>query len=209
MKRICKAAAVIALVALVAVATVMNSGEPSKNTPEQVEAVTGRTSAPTLPTTAPEAPEIAEDQPEASPALLTPCGLTATEFEAGLLGALKPYAGCFITAERETGVNAIFLASVAALESGWNTSEVAKERNNLFGWTSKSGYRAFESKEDCIAFVAERVKRNYLSPGGCYFEGYTVEAVNLHYNGAPEWERLINQIMKDIQARISEGGQRR
>ncbi len=86
--------------------------------------------------------------------LLSPSGLTAAELEAGLLGNLKPYAAAFVAAERETGINAVFLAAVAALESGWNTSTVAENKNNLFGWSAATGYADFESKEDCIAEVA-------------------------------------------------------
>lgn len=134
--------------------------------------------------------------------LLTPSGLTAAELEQGLLGDLKPYAADFIQAEQDTGVNAIFLASVAALESGWNSSPVAESRHNLFGWTNSTGYCAFDSKEDCIAFVAERIKTLYLSPDGAYFNGYTVEDVNVHYNGSPHWEETVRQIMFEIQNRI-------
>ena len=138
--------------------------------------------------------------------LLAPSGLGAQDLEAGLVGDLKPYAWCFVEAERETGVNAVFLASVAALESGWNTSEVAQGKNNLFGWTSGSGYQQFESKEACILYVAGKIKANYLSPDGCYFRGYTVEAVNEHYNGAPEWASQITQIMLEIQERSGNNG---
>lgn len=138
--------------------------------------------------------------------LLSPSGLTAAELEAGLLGNLKPYAAAFVEAERETGINAVFLAAVAALESRWNTSAVAENKNNLFGWSAATGYADFESKEDCIAEVAGCIKTLYLSPDGIYFNGYTVEAVNIRYNGNEQWETAVLQIMRDIQRRIGGSG---
>lgn len=138
--------------------------------------------------------------------LLSPSGLTAAELEAGLLGNLKPYAAAFVEAERQTGINAVFLAAVAALESGWNTSAVAENKNNLFGWSAATGYADFESKEDCIAEVAGCIKTLYLSPDGIYFNGYTVEAVNIRYNGNEQWETAVLQIMQDIQRRIGGSG---
>ena len=136
--------------------------------------------------------------------VLVPSGLSATELERGLLYDLKQYAPCFIEAEQDTGINAVFLASVAALESGWAKSNVASTKNNLFGWTSKSGYRSFDSKEECISLVAERIKALYLTPEGEYFNGYTVEDINKRYNGAPQWAEQVNQIMSEVTNRIEE-----
>lgn len=147
-----------------------------------------------------------ETAPERDAGLLSPSGLTAAELEAGLLGNLKPYAAAFVEAERETGINAVFLAAVAALESGWNTSAVAENKNNLFGWSAATGYADFESKEDCIAEVAGCIETLYLSPDGIYFNGYTVEAVNIRYNGNEQWETAVLQIMQDIQRRIGGSG---
>lgn len=117
-----------------------------------------------------------------------------------------PAAAGEAAAERETGINAVFLAAVAALESGWNTSAVAENKNNLFGWSAATGYADFESKEDCIAEVAGCIKTLYLSPDGIYFNGYTVEAVNIRYNGNEQWKAAVLQIMQDIQRRIGGSG---
>ena len=142
--------------------------------------------------------------------LLELSGLTAEELELGLLGDLKPYAACFVQAEADTGVNAIFLASVAALESGWCTSRAAIEYHNLFGWNIYDSnmigldISSFDSKEQCIAHVAQRLRDMYLTPTtGQYFEGYSVDAVNTHYNGSQEWAESIKEIMLNIAERIN------
>ena len=133
-----------------------------------------------------------EDKP-----LLQPCGMPEEELQNALKGRLKELAGVFLEAEEKTGVNAVFLASVAALESGWGESKAAREKNNLFGWTGQNGYPSFASLEDCILTVAQRLRELYLTPGGRYFHGYTVEAVNRCYNGRPEWETAVVGIMEN------------
>ena len=69
--------------------------------------------------------------------LLTKSNITIEELQKGFantnMQGLEQY---FINAENETGINAIYLAGLATHESGWNTSDFARERNNLFGWQS-------------------------------------------------------------------------
>lgn len=129
-------------------------------------------------------------------------GLSTEDLERGLLKELKSYSDVFIQAEEEYGVNAVFLSSVAALESGWGTSDVAINKNNIFGWTSNDGYLEFDSIEDCILEVAETISRNYLSDDGIYYRGDTVSAVNVNYNGSLHWEESVNSIMTDILYRV-------
>ncbi len=131
--------------------------------------------------------------------LLTPCGLSSPELAAALLCDLAPYADTFLQAEAETGINAIFLASVAALESGWGRYMAAD--NNIYGWTGAAGYMDFDSVDECILHVARSLKANYLSPDGPYDNGCTVAGVNRCYNGSPAWEKLVTQIMHDIERR--------
>lgn len=131
--------------------------------------------------------------------VLSTSGLTIEELENQMYAPLSEYAYCFIEAEEETGVNAVFLASVAALESGWGKSNAANTKNNLFGWTTNKGdLKTFNSKEDCILFVARKMKEYYLSPDGKYFNGYEVEDINICYNGRPEWAKAVNNIMDNL-----------
>ncbi len=130
--------------------------------------------------------------------LTTKSGFTAEELSFGLRKELKNYAQSFIEAEQKYGVNAVFLASVAALESGWGRHCFRK--NNIFGWNGKN----FETKEECIDFVASKIKEHYLTEGGKYFHGKTVSKVNICYNGSDFWERKILGIMAMITRDINE-----
>lgn len=128
--------------------------------------------------------------------LIQPSGLTVAQLESKLLYDLKPYAAAFLQAEADTGINAVFLASVAALESGWGRDMCAP--NNIYGWTGASGFIAFESVPECIAHVAKFLEINYLTKGGMYYNGVTVDAVNVRYNGRAEWAVAVRQIMAQI-----------
>lgn len=145
-----------------------------------------------------DAPETLQIISESKPTeeLLQPCGLTVEELESALKYELKQYAADFIQTESDSGVNAAFLASVAALESGWG--RYCADNNNLYGWTDSGGYMAFNSPQECIEYVARNLKENYLSPDGIWFEGYSVESVNVHYNGRSAWEREVRGIMQEI-----------
>lgn len=134
--------------------------------------------------------------------LLVKSNLKSEELRRGLSYELKEYAEHFVEAERKYGVNAVFLASVAAEESGWGRSYYAKELNNLYGWSSPE---EFDSIEHNIDYVAAAIRENYLSENGCYFNGYTVDAVNVRYNGRSSWSNNVKMIMNEIASEIERG----
>ena len=106
----------------------------------------------------------------------------------GLVG-LEQY---FINAEKEYGVNCVFLMSIAALESGWGTSLFRE--NNLFGF----GQYDFASKEECIYTVAKALSENYLSEDGSFHYGYTVRDVWVKYATSTTWGYKIENIMYNL-----------
>lgn len=116
-----------------------------------------------------------------------------------LQGELAPLEDAFLAAEAEYGVDARFLAAVAAVESGWGESELARGKNNLFGWKGESGYMAFNSPEECIDHAAAFLAAEYLSPEGLYYNGLTVEDVAKHYCGGNEaWVEMVKEIMASV-----------
>ena len=131
--------------------------------------------------------------------LTAPCNLSAEEL-APVLKGLSEYAEEFLAAEEKYGVNAVFLASLAAFESGWG-SHCFRE-NNLFGW----GRKAFYSKEECIDFVARRISEWYLAEGGKYYHGAGLGGINACYNGSAVWYDGMLGMMRGITARIERLG---
>lgn len=123
------------------------------------------------------------------PAITEPCGMTAEELDEHLKGDLIGYAASFLQAEEDYGINACFLASVAGLESGWGRSKVAKNKNNLFGWTKNSGgYKEFDSYENCIDWCSWKIKKNYIDKGRT-----TIASIGEKYCDE-EWSEIVTKI---------------
>ena len=97
------------------------------------------------------------------PDIIQPCKMSTEELQAALKGELKQYAQEFLHAEEDYGINACFLASIAALESGWG--EHRFRQNNIFGF----GRAEFESVPQCIDYVAWYLRKNYINENGKYY----------------------------------------
>lgn len=137
--------------------------------------------------------------------LLTPSNITAEQLEQGFTGTKMAGLGQhFIQAEQETGINALYLAGLACHESGWNTSNFAKTRNNLFGWQSYdsnlNATKRFNTKGTCISFVASKLKKLYLTENGMFHSGYTIESISKRYASDKQHSQ---KVYKTIQKLIS------
>lgn len=127
------------------------------------------------------------------------CGLSEQELAQGMKDELVFLSEDFLAAEEKYSVNAVFLAAVAALESGWGKSCFLP--NNIFGWNGKS----FSSKSECVDFVASKLAEHYLSEDGKYYNGKTVSGVNLCYNGSGLWAEKVSSIMTMIMKKAKNG----
>ena len=54
---------------------------------------------------------------------------------------------------------------------------------------------SFKSKESATLYVAGKLKENYLTEGGCYYEGKTPSDVDVHYCTDPDHDDKICQIV--------------
>lgn len=110
-------------------------------------------------------------------------------------------------AEEIYGVNAIFLISLTAEESGWGESDRAVNDNNLSGYgvyTSTSRGARFNSKGESILKTARLIGEEYLKPEGAHFNGYSIYEVNKKYctTGGTSWSNNINNIANKIVKKI-------
>ena len=141
--------------------------------------------------------------------LLTPSHIKeetlAKAFQNTKMQGLEKY---FIQAEKETGINALYLAGLAVHESGWNTSKFAEKRNNLFGWQAydndldKTKY--FNSKGECILFVASKIKTLYLTENGMFHSGYTMESISSRYASDKEHSKKVYKNIEKILDKINQ-----
>ena len=101
----------------------------------------------------------------------------------------------------EYQINGIFLAAIGIHESAWGTSQIAKNKNNLFGYGAydrdpEGCANEFETYADAINTVASALKTNYLSETGSYYNGTTAEAVNTRYASDEKWSEKVYKYME-------------
>lgn len=134
----------------------------------------------------------------------TPSGFSATRFERAFAGTgLEGIGEALALAEAETGINALVLAGIIAHESGWGTSRLAQEKQNLAGLGAYDGqeYSAgirFDSRASSIMFLAELLAIHY-APGGKYYGGsHDLQGIGVKYASDPAWARKVAKRMRVI-----------
>ncbi|KAA0777282.1 S-layer protein [Bacillus sp. AR2-1] len=109
----------------------------------------------------------------------------------------------FITAQNKYGVNALYLAAHAILESGYGKSEIAYRKHNLFGLRAYDGDPFRHAKYlptygDSIAYNANYVRERYLEESGMHYNGPTLAGMNVKYASDKGWVGKIASIMGRI-----------
>lgn len=129
-------------------------------------------------------------------------GMTVEDVQFILEGtALEELAAYFIEAEQEYQVNAIFIISICALESGWGTSDRAIYDNNLTGfgvYSDDSEGINSDTKRGNILLTAKTLHNNYLTEGGSCYNGVSVEAVSIKYCASDTWAGKITNIGNNL-----------
>ncbi len=124
----------------------------------------------------------------------------------------------FYEVEQEYKINGIFLASLGIHESSWATSQISKDKKNLFGYGSydstpyESSYD-FDTYEEGIVLVAKVLTKYYINPPGTkiydnetavatYYNGSTLEAVNQRYASDEDWHQKVFSYMEMLYNRL-------
>ena len=157
-------------------------------------------------------------------ALNKPSGLSLEQFKKVLSdskdvnGIFSSNAEYFYYIEKQYNINGIFVAAIGIHESGWGTSRIAKNKNNLFGYRAydSSPYNSastFETYAEGIDFIARMLVKYYLNPKGTaisngetavgtYYNGNTVSAVNKKYATDTGWAEKVYNYMEYLYKKI-------
>ncbi len=124
----------------------------------------------------------------------------------------------FYNIDTKYKINGIFLASLGIHESAWGTSQIAKEKKNLFGYGSydatpyESSY-SFDNYKDGIELVAKVMVKYYINPVGTniydnekalatYYNGPTIADVNIRYASDENWHEKVYSYMEMLYNRL-------
>lgn len=124
----------------------------------------------------------------------------------------------FYNMEKKYNINGIFLASMAIHESAWGTSQISQDKKNLFGYGSydSTPYESsfeFDTYAEGIETVAKSLVKYYLNPAGTkiydgekaagwYFNGPTLEGVNVRYASDKDWHTKVFNYMQMLYNRL-------
>lgn len=131
-------------------------------------------------------------------------GANAADLDARLAGTgLEGLGTSFVEAEKKYNVNAWFLAGLAIHESGYGSSKIATEKNNVFGFQAydASPYtsaRTFNTKAEGVDTVAKYISENYLTAGGKYYNGVSIDGIGKRYATDPNWSTAIKKHMANL-----------
>lgn len=109
----------------------------------------------------------------------------------------------FVDTGKKHSINAFYIAAHAAWESSWGTSQLARDKNNLFGYGAYDScpYECawtFKTKEECVDTVMLHVKTDYLTEDGKYYHGATLRGMNVSYATDQNWQNGIVSIMNSL-----------
>lgn len=153
--------------------------------------------------------------------LNSPSGLLVSDFERVFAqdsrdtnNIFKENYKIFSEIETKYNINGVFVAAIGIHESNWGTSNIAKDKKNLFGFgaydaTPYESALTFETYAEGIDTVAKWLAKNYLNEGGIvlpsgdvaegrFFNGATVAGVNMKYATDTNWKNRVFSIMKEI-----------
>ncbi len=105
---------------------------------------------------------------------------------------LKNIASHLLEAEEQYDVDCKILAGIIIHESGWGTSRLAKEKNNLAGLGAYPGNPPlqFQSQRDCIMYLAKLISTK---------EHSSVEAIGQWYAKDPAWASKVKSCVRMVE----------
>jgi len=96
--------------------------------------------------------------------------------------------------EQIHSVNAIFAIAVAFHESGYGSSNLAKNNNNFFGFKGNNGWMSFGTKRECILYFGELMNRKT-------YKNKTIDEIAVKYCNVA-WANNIDNMMDIVIIRL-------
>ena len=135
---------------------------------------------------------------------LNPTNFTEEELAWGISNTgLSGLENDFRDAGLEVGVNPILLMAMAKHETGNGTSELFKNKRNLFGFNAvdHDPYNQatdFKDERESIFTVAKHLKNEYLDKNGKFYNGISTDGIGTLYATDPDWSKKVDWMMIEV-----------
>ena len=123
-----------------------------------------------------------------------------TNMRADTSGFFEENAGLIYDLCEKYEINEIFFCGLISAESGWNIAGNHRRTHNYISLMGSSGSLIqFSSVEEGLEKAASALHNNYLTPGGRFYCGKTLEAVRTRFCPVnPNWTNLVYGRMQQI-----------
>ena len=147
-----------------------------------------------------------------------PSGFSAEQFKKALTDSkdtnkiFQNNSEYFYYIEDEYNINGMFVAAIGIHESAWGTSQIAVQKNNLFGYGAYdsnpyNGAYTFSNYSESIDLLARVFVKYYLNPAGTsiyggekalgiYYNGANLNGINVKYASDKNWATAVFSHMK-------------
>lgn len=134
------------------------------------------------------------------------CNVSREEFillmasvRADTSGFFEENAGLIYDVCEKYQLNEIFFCGLISAESGWNIAPNHRRTHNYISLMGGSGLIGFASVQEGLEKAASTLHNNYLSEGGRFYYGKTLEAVRTRFCPVnPNWTNLVYGRMEQI-----------
>ena len=119
--------------------------------------------------------------------------------KADTAGFFEENAGLIYDMCEKYQLNEVFFCGLISAESGWNIAGNHRRTHNYISLMSGSGLIQFASLEEGMEKAAKTLHDRYLTPGGSFYYGNTLNAVRTKFCPAnPGWTNLVYGRMSQI-----------
>ena len=107
----------------------------------------------------------------------------------------------WMEAEERWRVNAIFLCALACHESDFGRSQIARDKNNIYGYRAYDGdpynsAKSYSCFKESIEDVCSLLVRQYLYPSGSFYNSPTPKGINVRYATDKNWAfKVVNHML--------------
>ena len=113
-------------------------------------------------------------------------------------GFFEENAGYIYDLCEEYSINEIFFCGLISAESGWNIAANHRRTHNYISLMVNGRLLQYDSVEQGLEVAAQKLHKNYLTPGGCFYHGKTLEGVKTCFCPSGTWVDLVYGRMRQI-----------
>ena len=100
-------------------------------------------------------------------------------------------------------INEIFFCGLISAESGWNIASNHRKTHNYISLMSNGKLIRYSSTEEGLEVAAKKLHQNYLTPGGRFYGGKTLEDVHKKFCPSGTWVSLVYGRMEQVMTAVN------